>query len=55
MHSKLPVLVYRLDSPVKLLTKSLGKELFNGNIELLAKHDSQTRVDVVLYDISNHS
>lgn len=52
--SKLPfVLVLdRLDGPCELFSECLGKEFFNGNIELLRKDDCQTRVDVVLKEVS---
>lgn len=45
---KLPVLVDRLDGPVELLAQSFGKELLNGDVELLRKDDRKTRIDVIL-------
>lgn len=45
---ELPVLVDTLDSPVKLLTQSLGEEALDRDVELLHEDNSQTRVDVVL-------
>jgi hypothetical protein len=46
--SELPILLNGLNGPFELLTKSLGEELLNGHIELLAEDNGETRVDVVL-------
>jgi hypothetical protein len=46
--SELPILLNGFDGPFELLTKSLGEELLNGHIKLLAENNSETRVDVVL-------
>lgn len=43
-----PVLFDRLDRPLELLAKCLGEEFLDGDVEFLAEHDGETRVDVVL-------
>lgn len=50
--SELPVLVDGLDSPVELLTQSLGEEALDRYVELLGEDDSETWVDVVLRNVS---
>jgi hypothetical protein len=47
-RSKIPVPIYRLDSPVEFLTQGLRKELLDGNIEFLREDHRQTWIDVVL-------
>lgn len=37
-----------LDGPSELVSKSLGEELLNWNVELLREDDCETRIDVVL-------
>lgn len=46
--SKLPVFLYRLDCPVKLLPQRLREETLDRHVELLRKHHRQSRIDVVL-------
>ena len=48
---ELPVLLNRLDGPLELLTQRLREELFNGDIVLLAKDNSESRINVVLMRI----
>lgn len=45
---ELPILINGLDSPVELLTESLGKELFNWDVELLREDHRETRINVIL-------
>jgi hypothetical protein len=49
---EIPVLIHRLDRPVELLAQRLGEELLNGYVELLGEDDSETRIDVVLSQVS---
>lgn len=46
--SEFPVLVDRLDGPVKLLSQCFREELFNRDLEFLREYDGETRVDVIL-------
>lgn len=48
---ELPILLNGLDSPLELLTQRLGEEFLDGNVELLAENDRETRVDIVLHVI----
>lgn len=48
VRSELPVLVNGLDGPIELLTKCLGEEFLDWDVELLGEDDSQARVDIVL-------
>jgi len=43
------VVTDRFDSPGELLPKRLGEEFLDGNVELVGKDNSETRVDVVLH------
>ena len=47
-HSELPVLVDRLDSPIKLLPQSLREEALDGHVKLLGEDNGEARIDVVL-------
>jgi hypothetical protein len=49
---ELPVLVNALDGPFELLSKCLGEELLDRNVELLHEDDRETRINVVLLRIS---
>jgi len=46
--SELPVLVDRLDSPVKLFAQCLGEKSFNWDIELFSEDYCKARIDVIL-------
>ena len=43
-----PILIHRLDGPIEFLSEGLGEEAFDGDVELLAEDDSETRINVVL-------
>src|SRR5690606_1564330 len=52
-HLEIPVLVGRVDGPLELVAESLGEDLLNWDVKLLAEHDGQTRINIVLGTISN--
>ena len=45
---KFPVLVHRLDCPLKFLSQRLGKELFNRDTKLFGKDHREAWVDIIL-------
>jgi hypothetical protein len=40
----------RLNGPIELLAKSLGKEFLNWNIKLLGENNGKARINVILQD-----
>jgi hypothetical protein len=48
LDSELPILTYRFDGPIELLTKGLGEEFLNWDIELLAEDSCKSRINVIL-------
>lgn len=46
--SELPAIVRRFESPLEFLTEGLWEDFLNRNVVLLAEHNRQARIDIVL-------